>query len=507
MEILFQTSRATAIETGLVAAIGFVREQDALASTRELHASGRELFEALNTATRGWIEDVFLRGEFTGKACETALLHRPAGMAAKALLLVGGGRRANWNTAELRKAAGVVLRTAKSKGFRDVCLLTEGEEVNAAMVSAIAEGALLGDFEPDAHKTDPKKNEKVVDRFYIQVPPRHTLDNALVRGTVLGEAQNLARTLINEPANLLTPQKLAQAASDMAARNGLECEILDRARMQQLGMGALLGVAQGSLEPPAMAVIKYSPAVSPLSSSAHLALIGKGVTFDTGGISIKPSEGMEKMKYDMAGAAAVIGAMQAIARLKPSIAVTGYAPMVENMASDRAQRPGDIVTSMNGKTVEVLNTDAEGRLILIDAITYAIRNGATHLVDAATLTGSIAVALASVHAGLFTNDAEFQKRFQTAAAAEGERFWPMPMDEEYKEMLKSAFADLPNISGGRYGGSITAAKFLEEFVEGKPWIHLDIAGTAWLDDAKPFLSKGPTGIAVRSMVRLAEDWL
>ena len=269
-------------------------------------------------------------------------------------------------------------------------------------------------------------------------------------------------------------------------------------------MGSLLGVAQGSAEPPALIVVRYRPAVAPKSTD-HLGLVGKGVTFDTGGVSIKPAEGMEKMKYDMAGGAAVLGAMRAIAQLKPSIPVTAFVPAVENMVGSRAQRPGDIVTSLDGKTVEVLNTDAEGRLILIDAITYAIRQGCTHLVDAATLTGAIVVALGHVNIGAFTNNEELLGRVMAAARAEGEKMWHMPLDDDYKELLKSAFADLANI-GGRYGGAISAAWFLKEFAEDTPWVHLDIAGTAWLDDAKPYMAKGPSGVCVRTFTRLALGW-
>jgi leucyl aminopeptidase len=277
--------------------------------------------------------------------------------------------------------------------------------------------------------------------------------------------------------------------------------------MQELGMGALLGVAQGSTNPPFLIVMRYRPSM-PAEGPAgedHLALVGKGVTFDTGGISIKPSEGMEKMKYDMAGGAAVVGAMRAIAQLKPAIPVTGYVPAVENMVNGNAQRPGDIVTSLSGKTIEVLNTDAEGRLILADAITYAKSNGATHIVDAATLTGAIGVALGHYNAGAFTNNEALLNKLLAASREAGEKIWQMPMDEEYKEYLKSAFADLPNI-GGRYGGSITAAWFLREFADPTPWVHLDIASTAWLDDAKAWLAKGPTGVAVRTFVQLAADW-
>jgi leucyl aminopeptidase len=249
--------------------------------------------------------------------------------------------------------------------------------------------------------------------------------------------------------------------------------------------------------------LKYRPAQN--AGGDHLALVGKGVTFDTGGNSIKTSEGMERMKYDMAGAAAVIAAMGAIAQLKPDVAVTGYIPTVENMLSGRAMRPGDIVTTMAGKTIEVLNTDAEGRLILADAISYAKSEGVTHIVDAATLTGAIGIALGHYNIGAFTNNEDFLARFMSASRTAGEKTWQLPMDEEYKDYLKSAFADLPNV-GGRYGGSITAAWFLREFADPAPWVHLDIAATAWLDDGRPWLAKGPSGVGVRSFVQLALDW-
>jgi leucyl aminopeptidase len=250
-------------------------------------------------------------------------------------------------------------------------------------------------------------------------------------------------------------------------------------------------------------VIRYRPA--PAESKAHLGLVGKGVTFDTGGISIKPADGMEKMKYDMAGGAAMIGAMRAIAQLKPAIPVTAFIPCVENMPGSRAQRPGDIVTAMSGKTIEVINTDAEGRLILADALTYARQQGCTHLVDAATLTGAIVVALGHLNVGLFANDEALRDRVLLAAKAEGERVWPMPLEDDYKEYLKSAFADLVNV-GGRWGGAVTAAIFLKEFAGDTPWVHLDIAGTAWLDESKPFLAKGPSGVPLRTLVRLATQW-
>jgi leucyl aminopeptidase len=453
----------------------------------------------LNAATGGWFDEIRESKEFTGKPFEIAILHRPSGLKAKRLAVVGAGAAEKFDATELRKVVGSAVRALKAKSLINIALALEnatGEQITAAV-----EGAILGDYEPDHLKTDAKKIEKRLGSFCILGPS--TLQSALDRGRILAEAQNFTRNLVNEPANVLTPLRLASEAQKMAAEFGLDCEVLDRERMTQLGMGSLLGVAQGSAEPPALIVIRYKPATP--GTVDHLALIGKGVTFDTGGVSIKPSDGMEKMKYDMAGGAAVIGAMRAIAQFKPAVAVTALIPAVENMVSSRAQRPGDIVTSLAGKTIEVLNTDAEGRLILVDAITYALRLGCTHMVDAATLTGAIAVALGHIHIGAFTNNDLFLGKVMSAAKAEGERMWHMPLDDDYKDYLKSAFADLPNI-GGRYGGAVTAAMFLKEFTEDKPWVHLDIAGTAWLDEAKPFLSKGPSGVTVRTFVNLVTNW-
>jgi len=497
MKITLNATPLAQIETDVLVLIVYSKEEGS-----GLHGTSAP---EIDRATGGWITEIMGRGEFTGKAMETALLHRPAGLKAQRLLLVGGGKKEKFNAAELRKAAGTAVRQMKTKGAASMALVLGSALGTASMVEAATEGAILGDWEPDKHKTDPKKNgAKPVESLLLAVQKEDlALGEAIIRGTILAEGQNFTRDLVNEPANLLTPATLVAAAQKLET-SGLECEILDRARMQQLGMGSLLGVAQGSVEPPYLIVLRYKPERA--LGSAHLALVGKGVTFDTGGISIKPSEGMEKMKYDMAGAAAVLGAMKAIAQLKPSIPVSAFAPCVENMASGTAQRPGDIVKTLNGKTVEVLNTDAEGRLILIDALTYAIRQGCTHLVDAATLTGAIAVALAHIHVGLFSNNDDLSQRISAAARAEGEKMWPMPLDDDYKDYLKSAVADIPNISGGRYGGAITAAKFLEEFVEEKPWVHLDIAGTAWLDDGKAWMAKGPSGVGVRTFVRLALDW-
>jgi leucyl aminopeptidase len=453
--------------------------------------------------TRFGAGDLTDAGEVTGKATELTLLHRPPGVAAARVLLAGAGKVEKFDYAELRRVAGAAVRHLKSKSVKKIALALDAGYAGGEYAAAAVEGAILGEFEPDRYKTG-EDEKKSVEEFAVAVAGGGAkLDDAIARGRILAEAQNFTRGLVNEPANRLTPAKIAEAAQKMAAEYQLECEVLEREQMEKLGMGALLGVAQGSAEAPAFIVIRYRPGRT--ESKAHLGLVGKGVTFDTGGISIKPADGMEKMKYDMAGGAAMMGAMRALAQLKPGMAVTAFIPCVENMPGSRAQRPGDIVTAMSGKTIEVINTDAEGRLILADALTYARLQGCTHLVDAATLTGAIVVALGHLNVGLFANDEAMRDRVLRAAKAEGERVWPMPLEDDYKEYLKSAFADLANV-GGRWGGAITAAIFLKEFAGDTPWVHLDIAGTAYLDDSKPFLAKGPTGIPVRTLVRLAMEW-
>ncbi len=505
MQISFESSPVEQIKTDALAVICFEAEEASEPQVGNAPAANAPKMPDPEIANQaGWLEELRASGEFTGKLYEMAVLHRPQGVGAKRLVVIGGGKRAKFSVVELRRIAGVLVRSLKNKGVRTLALVLESS-ANKAEVAAAAEGAILGGWEADKYKSDHQKGQKRIDEFSIAVPggPAGAVTSGIEQGRIVAEAQNFARDLVNEPANKLTPASLADAAREMAAEYGLEFKALDLDAMAELGMGALLGVAQGSSNPPFLVTLAYRP--SRTEARDHLALIGKGVTFDTGGISIKPSEGMEKMKYDMAGAAGVIAAMRAIAQLKPRIPVTAYAPLVENMVNGNAQRPGDIVTALSGKTIEVLNTDAEGRLILADALTYATRHGATHLIDAATLTGAIGIALGHHNMGAFTNNEDFLNRFLAAARAAGEKAWQMPMDEDYKEYLKSAFADLPNI-GGRHGGSITAAWFLREFADPTPWIHLDIASTAWLDEAKGWLSKGPSGVAVRSLTQLALDW-
>jgi leucyl aminopeptidase len=480
------------------------RLQDLVAETLIVLGFENDPPDALSELTSGWTKEIYSSGEFKAKNFETVTLYRPAGMKAKRLVLVGAGDAKKFTPYEFRRVIGAGVRAVKAKSLRDIIIALQPPFDSPEFLQVAVEGVILGDYEPDQLKTDPAKTEKrIASSTFVVAARTPEAERAFERGRIIADAQNFARDLKNEPSNRLTPPALVERAREMAREADLEIEILDEPRMRQLGMGALLGVAQGSSEPPALIILRYTPE-SPVNGD-HLALVGKGVTFDSGGISIKPADGMEKMKYDMGGGAAVLGAMKALARLRPPVKVTAFVPTVENMISGRAQRPGDIVTSLSGKTVEVLNTDAEGRLILIDAMTYAIRQGCTHLIDAATLTGAIVVALGHVHMGAFTNNQELLDRVLAASRSAGERMWQMPLDDDYKEYLKTAFADLPNI-GGRWGGAITAAYFLKEFTEDKPWVHLDIAGTAWLDEAKPFMAKGPSGVPLRTFVDLAMNW-
>jgi len=368
---------------------------------------------------------------------------------------------------------------------------------------ALVEGVLMGLFEPDQYKTR-EKEDRQIDRLVLVAPDTgsdQAIAGAINRGRIIAESVNFARGLSNEPSSVLTPTELADRARLVAEEFGLAIDVLDEARMKELGMGALLGVARGSDEPCKLIVLRYTPerTSSSTDDGSLIAIVGKGITFDSGGISIKPADGMERMKYDMSGAAATLAAMRSIAQIKPSVNVVGLMPTSENMPSGHAYKPGDVLRAMSGKTIEVINTDAEGRLVLADAITYAKKLGATRIIDLATLTGAVSVALGSVYAAILGNDQNFVNEVRKAAAEVGERLWQLPMDEDYRDLIKSDIADIKN-SGGRYAGTITAAYFLREFAESTPWVHLDIAGTAWENEKKPHMAKGPTGVGIRTLV-------
>src|SRR5882757_9405030 len=388
--------------------------------------------ESSDAAVLEAVAAVVASGEVTGKMFETTLVHAPAKLKAKRLLLVGGGKAKTFSNADLRRVAGAAARTLKGKNIRSFAFVAPPNSVPAELaVRSIVEGLYIADFDSDTYRTD-RKDQSLQTVNVLSAGDPAKLQQAMDEGRILGEALNFTRDLINEPSNRMTPTILGERASQMAAEVGLKCEVFGADKIKELKMGAFWSVAQGSDEPPALIVLRYEPADA---TGSVLGLVGKGVTFATGGVSIKPADGMEKMKYDMAGGAAMLGAMRAIAQLKPAIPVTALVPAVENMVGSKAQRPGDIVTSLSGKTIEVLNTDAEGRLILVDAITYAQRLGCTHLVDAATLTGAIVVALGNVNIGVFTNNDPLLAKVLAAAKAEGEKSWHMPLDDDYKDLL------------------------------------------------------------------------
>jgi leucyl aminopeptidase len=459
--------------------------------------------ETSDAAVKEACAEVIASGEVTGKMLEVTLLHHPAKPKAKRVLLLGGGKAKTFSASELRKLAGVAVRTLKGKGLRSFAFLApEGKLKVEESVGAIVEGAFVGNFDSNTYQSD--RRDQTIDALTVVASGDKTaLQKSLDEASIIGESQNFTRDLVNEPSNHMTPTILAERARKMAQEVGLKFEVFGGDKIQELKMGAFWGVAQGSDEPPALIILRYEPAGAP--EKPVLGLVGKAVTFDTGGISIKPADGMEKMKYDMAGGAAMLGVMRAIALLKPKVKVTALICATENMPSGKAQKPGDIQTAMSGKTIEIINTDAEGRLVLADGLCYARQLGCTHLIDAATLTGAVVVALGYFNAGVFANDEKMYERFSKATAQAGEKFWRLPLDEEYKESIRSNIADIIN-SGGRWGGAITAAMFLKEFAEDTPWMHLDIAGTAWMDDAKPWIAKGPSGIAVRSLVEFARNF-
>src|SRR5436305_5533559 len=451
------------------------------------------------------VAELVASGEITGKAFETVLLHRPQGLKAKRLLVVSAGKAKSFTHAEVRKAAGSAIRALKPKGIKSCALLVPdlGSGAEEA-VRTIAEGALIADFDPDTYRSDRK--DLSVKEITVVAPAgadQGKLQNALTQGRVIGESQNFTRELVNEPSNKLTPTMLGDRAKKMCDTVGLKCELMGPEKIREMKMGAFWSVSQGSDEEPRLIVMRYDPPGSP--EKPVLGLVGKGITFDTGGISIKPADGMEKMKYDMAGGAAMIGAMRAIALLKPNVKVIGIVCASENMPSGKAQKPGDVQIAMSGKSIEIINTDAEGRLVLADGLFYARTLGCTHLIDAATLTGACVVALGYANAGVFANDEDAYQHFTQALQRSGEKFWRLPLDAEYLDQIRSNIADIMN-TGGRWGGASTAAVFLKEFADDTPWIHLDIAGTAWIDDNKSWVAKGPSGIGVRSLIEFVRSF-
>ena len=452
--------------------------------------------DAWDAACGGDILASYTRGEFNAKPYEQLLLH-PSGWSARRLLLVGVGTRATFSAERARRAGSSAALTARLQRRQRLGIVVPEGWPDEALESLV-EGVVLGNFDNGHFKS---RHEGRFFIGWVEIASDRDVSAAVARAQRVGEAANAARVLINEPGNHLNPHELVTRAQGLLNVPGVTTEILEEPRLRELGMGLLLGVGQGSASPPRLLVARYEPQNAP--AAPVLALVGKGITFDTGGISIKPSEGLERMKDDMAGGATVVAALRTIALEQLPVRVMALVPAAENMLSGGAIRPGDVLRGASGLTVEVNNTDAEGRLILGDALWYATQLGATHIIDIATLTGAIVVALGKTTTGLFGTDG-WREIVQQAAERAGERVWPMPLFEEYREPLKSEIADLLN-SPGRAGGAVTAAMFLKEFVGATAWAHLDIAGTAWADEATPWTMKGATGVMTRTLVEVARS--
>ncbi len=468
------------------------------------------LVQALDRATVGLIADAISEDGFSGKEGTSVTFHRPHGVKLRRLVLAGLGPKEKAGVESVRRLGGVAARRLTNEGIRHVAVAVPENLGSAAEIQACVEGFLTGAGGIDAYRTGKGKKKSrdtyhgPYSRLTLLCPGRITtsMRRAATAGESIAEGMILARRLVNTPGNLMTPTVLAREAANACRAAGVPVTVYNEKQIREKGFGGVVAVSQGSAQPARFIVMRYRPTDTRAASRPPLALVGKGITFDSGGISIKPGKGMEEMKADMAGAAAVIGAMAAIGHLKPSRPVIGIVPACENMPSGTATRPGDVIKTLSGKTIEILNTDAEGRLILADALTYAVRQKPDAIVDIATLTGACVVALGHVYAGLMGNDEEWLEQVRRCAADHGEKVWPLPMDAEYDALVKSSIADVRN-TGKDQPGAITAAKLLEQFVGDCRWAHLDIAGVQWRKENAAWVGAGPTGFGVRTFVALA----
>ncbi len=477
---------------------------------KELAGSARTVDEALGGTLNRLIE----AGDFKGKLNEMAWLYPwGEGIAAKRLLVVGLGKREELTLDKVREAAGTAAREISGKGLKSFTTSLYGVEVLPhpieVLAQALIEGSLLSLYKFDQYKSKKENDEngKGIEQITVlseEAKEVSKIEEGVRIGQIVSEATNFARDLSNHPANIATPTMLAEQAEKMAREVGLNCRILSKPEMEELKMGALLAVARGSQEPPKFIILEYNADKKDLDT---IVLVGKGVTFDSGGISLKPAEGMDAMKMDMSGGAAVIAALRCAAALNLPLKVVGLVPATENLPSGSATKPGDIVTASSGTTIEILNTDAEGRLILADALTYAKRYSPRAVIDLATLTGACVVALGYIACAMLGNNRELMEKVRAASELSGERLWELPLWEDYKELIKGDLADIKN-TAGREGGTITGAAFLSRFTEDYPWVHLDIAGTAWTGKGvkKSYLPKGATGFGVRLLVQFLRNW-
>ncbi len=469
---------------------------------RELRHEAAAVDRALGGVLRGLIKG----GEFDGKANQTAVFHTQGKIPAKRVLLVGLGKKKEMRLDAARQAMGSAAKRVRQLGagsfhavLPDLGIPRTGP---IQVAQAMVEGAALGGYEFREYRTEDNNHRKGPTRLTVIAGRADLLKDVqegVRRGRASAEATWLVRDLCNHPSNVMTPSRIVQEAKAIAKERGIRLKVLERRDMERLGMGALLGVARGSHEPPKFIILEYAGAGRKGRDARPIVLVGKTITFDTGGISLKPAENMEQMKADMTGGAEVLATIRAAARLRLPLHVISILPATENMPGGRAIKPGDILKTLSGKTVEVQNTDAEGRLILADGLAYATRYKPRAIIDVATLTGACIVALGRHAIGMFSNDEALRRRIEEAGEAAGERVWGMPLWQEYFEQLKSDVADMRNI-GGRPAGMITAAMFLSKFVDDYPWVHLDIASTDWGDSERPYIPKGPTGIGTRLLL-------
>jgi len=455
---------------------------------------------AVDKALGGAVSQLIDQAAIKGKLGEVTIIHTLGKLPARIVATAGLGKKEDFNLDKVRRVAGDFSRSLRKLNCHRVATVLHGAGSIEPEDSAegITEGSLLGLYNFTRYKKP--EYEEIAEMLIIGDNSQLTaVSHGIESGTIMAEATVIARDMVNEPANQMTPTRMAEIAEEIANKYDLEFKVFDSRDMEAMGMGALLGVASGSSQPPKLITLGYKGNPDSRNTAGFL---GKGVTFDSGGISIKPSEGMGEMKDDMAGGAAVMAALAAIARLKCKINITVIIPAVENLPSGNALKPGDILKAMNGKTIEIISTDAEGRLILADALSYAVKQSLSPLVDLATLTGACRVALGTGYSGLFSNNQRLANEIANAANKTGEKVWQMPLPEEYKQQNKSLIADIKN-TGNRYGGAITAALFLAEFIDDVPWAHIDIAGTASSNKESGYTVKGATGVGVRTLTELA----
>ena len=470
----------------------------------EENAADTAPLASLNKVTCDAVGSLLSSKAFRPELHKTCKIYRPAGLKANYLLLVGAGKKSDFTPAKLREIAGTAAREARTLFCKQVAFVCPAETAAGFAARLTTEGAIYANYDAGLYKTKEREDRDIENFMPVFDPGANVkeIEEGIRRGVIVGEAVNFARTLTNEPANILTPAEFAARAVTAAAAAGLDARVMEQEEIESLGMNAFLAVGKGSDQPARMVVLRTSGALE--KNTAPTAIVGKGITFDSGGISIKPSEKMEEMKGDMAGGAAALGAMLALAQLCPQKPLLGIIPLVENLPSGKATKPGDVVKSYLGKTIEIINTDAEGRLILADAMAYARTLGAARILDAATLTGACVVALGNVNGGMLGTDQETIDRLRANCRITGEGLWQLPLDEEYRKAIRSEIADMKNV-GNRAGGAITAAKFLQEFAEDTPWVHLDIAGMDTDTEGRPFSCKGATGFGVRTFVQLLEE--